>query len=147
MDARVQLISFTGSQQLDAMLVERVASRFGKCLLELGGNNACIIDKSASLDLAIQAVVFAAVGTAGQRCTSLRRLIVHADIAGQVIERLQSMYRALIIGNPLESETHVGPIINAEAVDKYRTLMASIQANEGCRFVWWTGIRCSRELC
>src|SRR5687767_15408147 len=93
----------------------RVAARFGRSLLELGGNNATIVAPSADLDLAVQGIVFAAVGTAGQRCTSLRRLIVHRDIAETLIERLTAAYRKLPIGDPFDPATLVGPLISAYA--------------------------------
>lgn len=113
--ARVPLISATGSTRMGEAVVVRVASRFGRVILELGGNNAAIVAPSADLDLALRAIVFAAVGTAGQRCTTLRRLIVHESLREKLVERLQRAYASLRIGNPLEDGTLVGPLIDAAA--------------------------------
>ncbi|MFA7431683.1 MAG: aldehyde dehydrogenase family protein, partial [Rhodospirillaceae bacterium] len=116
-DTRLPLISATGSTAMGREVAPRVAARFGRCLLELGGNNAMIIAPSADLDLAVRAAVFSAVGTAGQRCTSLRRLIVHADVRDSVLERLKKAYDSVKVGNPLEPETLVGPLIDRTAFD------------------------------
>jgi aldehyde dehydrogenase (NAD+) len=127
-DPRVPLVSATGSTRMGRDLAPRVAARFGRSLLELGGNNAMIVTPSADLALAERAIAFAAVGTAGQRCTSLRRLIVHADIRDALVARLKAIWPGLAVGNPLEPGTLVGPLIDAEAVaamgaalDKART--------------------------
>jgi aldehyde dehydrogenase (NAD+) len=111
----VALVSATGSERMGAEVAPRVAARLGRFLLELGGNNAAVIAPSADLDLAIRGTVFAAAGTAGQRCTSLRRLIVHEEIAGDLLERLGAAFERLPIGDPLAEGTLVGPLINGRA--------------------------------
>jgi aldehyde dehydrogenase (NAD+) len=108
-----------------------VASRFGKLLLELGGNNAAIVAPSADLDLTVRGIVFSAAGTAGQRCTSLRRIIVHTSVADELVARIKAAYETLPIGSPLESGTLVGPLIDAAAFDGYRTALDKAQANGG----------------
>jgi len=114
-DPRVALLSATGSVRMGATVAPRVAARFGRCLLELGGNNAAIVAPSADLELAVRGIVFSAAGTAGQRCTTLRRLIVHRSIADQLVERLVAAYRQLPVGNPLDDGVLVGPLINERA--------------------------------
>ncbi|WP_067698497.1 L-piperidine-6-carboxylate dehydrogenase [Nocardia jejuensis] len=111
-DERVALVSATGSVRMGRTVAPRVAARFGRCLLELGGNNGALVTPSADLDLAARGIVFAAAGTAGQRCTTLRRLIVHEDVAEPLLERIESAYRSLRVGNPLEEGVLVGPLIN-----------------------------------
>src|SRR5207237_1525256 len=111
----VPLVSATGSTRMGAAVAPRIAARFGRAILELGGNNAAIVAPSADLDLAVRGIAFSAVGTAGQRCTSLRRLIVHESIRTDLVERLKKAYRSLPIGNPLEPSTLVGPLIDAAA--------------------------------
>ncbi len=123
-DERVALMSFTGSSQVGRMVGERVARRFGKSLLELGGNNAIIIDESADLKLAIPAVVFGAVGTAGQRCTTTRRLIVHESLLDQVSEALVKAYGQVRIGDPLDRNTLMGPLTDANAVQRFERAVA-----------------------
>ncbi len=118
-DPRVDLLSFTGSSQVGRQVGERVAARMGKSLLELGGNNAIIIDETADLKLAIPAVVFGAVGTAGQRCTSTRRLFVHSSIAEEVTETLVNAYRQVRIGDPLNADTLMGPLTDETAIERY----------------------------
>jgi len=118
-DSRIAKISFTGSTLIGRMVGAKVAERFGKCLLELSGNNALIVDESASLDLAIPSIVFGAVGTAGQRCTTTRRLIVHEAIADQVIDKVVSAYKTVRIGNPLDIKTLMGPLIDQVAIDGF----------------------------
>ncbi len=115
-DARLKLISATGSCAMGRALAPVVAGRFGRLLLELGGNNAMIVAPSADLDLAERAILFAAVGTAGQRCTSLRRLIVHEAIAEELVGRLRRAYASLRIGDPRDPETLVGPLIDGAAL-------------------------------
>ena len=112
---QLPLVSATGSCRMGREVAPRVAARFGRCLLELGGNNAMVVCKSADLDLAVRAIVFSAVGTAGQRCTSLRRLIVHRSIHEPLIQRLRKVYEGLPIGSPLEAGTLLGPLIDADA--------------------------------
>ena len=111
----VPLVSATGSTGMGRAVAQRVASRLGRSLLELGGNNAMIVTPSADIELTIQAIVFSAVGTCGQRCTTLRRLIVHESLVKQVIDRLIPIYKRLPIGNPTESKTLVGPLIDEAA--------------------------------
>jgi aldehyde dehydrogenase (NAD+) len=118
-DERVALISATGSTAMGKSVASTVAQRLGKSLLELGGNNAIIISQNADLQLVIPAVVFGAVGTCGQRCTSTRRLIVHSAIYNDVKIALANAYKQLKIGNPLLSENHVGPLIDTDAVHSF----------------------------
>jgi aldehyde dehydrogenase (NAD+) len=114
-DPNLPLVSATGSCGMGRALAPVVAARFGRALLELGGNNAMIVTEAADLNLAARAIVFSAVGTAGQRCTSLRRLIVHERVADALTERLIASYRSLPLGSPLEAGTLVGPLIDAAA--------------------------------
>jgi len=118
-DERVNLLSFTGSSKVGRMVGERVAARMGKSLLELGGNNAIIVDETADLKLAIPAIVFGAVGTAGQRCTSTRRLFLHESIADEVIGTLVDAYKQVRIGDPLDAETLMGPLTDEASVQRY----------------------------
>jgi aldehyde dehydrogenase (NAD+) len=110
---------------------QKVAARFGKTILELGGNNAIIVTPSADLDLAIPAIVFGAVGTAGQRCTTTRRLIIHESIYNDVKNRLVNAYKQLKIGNPLNPQNHVGPLIDKDAVKKYLNAIEQVIALGG----------------
>ncbi|RZJ96292.1 MAG: aldehyde dehydrogenase family protein [Brevundimonas sp.] len=114
-DARVPLVSATGSTRMGKAVATAVAGRLGRSLLELGGNNAMIVAPSADLDLAVRAVAFSAVGTAGQRCTTLRRLLVHEDVAEALLGRLVTAYHSLPVGDPREPGTLVGPLIDDEA--------------------------------
>nr|WP_239986743.1 aldehyde dehydrogenase family protein [Fastidiosibacter lacustris] len=123
-DTRIALLSFTGSTKVGREIGAQVAKRFGKSLLELGGNNAAIIDESADLKLAIPAVVFGAVGTAGQRCTSLRRLLVHKNIYQDVIKRLQNAYKQITVGDPLDTKNLMGPLIDQNLVEVYKKAVA-----------------------
>ncbi len=118
-DKNLPLISATGSTLMGKAVAQNVANRFGKSLLELGGNNAMIITENADLNIAIPATYFGAVGTTGQRCTSTRRLIVHESILERVIDRLVNAYQQIKIGNPLDSKNHMGPLVDADAVDNY----------------------------
>ena len=113
----VALVSATGSTAMGRTVGPRVAARFGRCLLELGGNNAAVVTPSADLDLTVDAVVFAAAGTAGQRCTTMRRVIAHEDVVDELVERLAAAYRSLPIGDPLEAGTLVGPLVGERAYD------------------------------
>jgi aldehyde dehydrogenase (NAD+) len=124
-DKRVNLISFTGSTWVGRGVGERLANRLGKCLLELGGNNAIIVDEHANLDLAIPSIVFGAVGTAGQRCTSTRRVIIHRSRFDEVKDALVKAYGQVRIGDPLDPDTLMGPLINDAAV---RTVEAACEA-------------------
>ncbi len=130
-DRRVALISFTGSTEVGRRVGERVAARLGKSLLELGGNNAVIVDDTANLDLAVPAIVFGAVGTAGQRCTSTRRVFAHKAIAAQLERRLVHAYQQVRIGDPLESGTLMGPLIDAAAVERFNTALEKARAQGG----------------
>jgi aldehyde dehydrogenase (NAD+) len=130
-DPRVPLVSATGSCNMGRSVGETVAQRLGRSLLELGGNNAIIVTESADLDLALRAVVFAAAGTAGQRCTTLRRLILHESIADEFVERLSAAYRSIRIGNPWEEGVLMGPLISAQAVEQMLKAVNTIQEQGG----------------
>jgi aldehyde dehydrogenase (NAD+) len=123
-DPRVALLSATGSVRMGAVVGPRLAQRFGRALLELGGNNAAVVTPSADLDLAVRAIVFAAAGTAGQRCTTLRRLIVHRSVADQVVHRIVTALSQLAIGDPSAEHTLVGPLINETS---YREMVGALQ--------------------
>jgi aldehyde dehydrogenase (NAD+) len=122
-DGTVSLISLTGSTSVGKHAAEVIAKRFGKSILELGGNNAIIISPNADLHIAIPAVVFGAVGTSGQRCTSTRRLIVHEIIYDKVKDSLIKAYQSLRIGNPLDERNHVGPLIDKKAVEDFNNAL------------------------
>lgn len=130
-DRRVPLVSATGSCRMGKIVAERVARRLGRTLLELGGNNAIIVTPDADLDLALRAVLFAAVGTAGQRCTSLRRLFVHKQIAGPFLEKLVRAYKQVRIGDPREATTLMGPLISLDAVANMQRGIAQAVAEGG----------------
>jgi L-aminoadipate-semialdehyde dehydrogenase len=133
-DPRLPLISATGSTRMGKELAPRVAARLGQTLLELGGNNAMIVTRSADVTLATRAITFAAVGTAGQRCTTLRRLIVHEDIYDDLLGRLKKVYRAIRIGNPLENGNLVGPLIDARAYEMMQAALGIIAQEGGAVF-------------
>jgi len=118
-DKRIPLVSFTGSVRMGRHVGEACAKRFGRSLLELGGNNGIIVMDDANLDLALRAVAFGAAGTAGQRCTTTRRLFLQKGIAAGFIEKLKKAYASLPLGNPLESGVLVGPLIDEQAVKDY----------------------------
>jgi aldehyde dehydrogenase (NAD+) len=118
-DNRIPLVSATGSTRMGRMVGSVVAERFGRSLLELGGNNAIILTANADMKIAIPAIVFGAVGTAGQRCTTTRRLIIHESIYNELRDKLVSAYSQIRIGNPLDQNNHVGPLIDKAAVDMY----------------------------
>jgi aldehyde dehydrogenase (NAD+) len=130
-DPRIPLVSATGSTLMGKALAPRISARLGRSLLELGGNNAAIVAPSADLDLVVRAVLFAAVGTAGQRCTSLRRLIVHESIADAVVERLSAAYRNVPVGDPRESGTLVGPLISGESFGRIEAALGRAVADGG----------------
>jgi aldehyde dehydrogenase (NAD+) len=138
-DARVALVSATGSTRMGKAVAATVAERLGRSLLELGGNNAIIISAEADINIAITAAVFGAVGTAGQRCTSTRRLIIHEKIYKKFKERLVNAYSQLKIGNPLNEKMHVGPIIDTDAVKNYLDAIAKCKA-EGGNFIVEGGV-------
>jgi aldehyde dehydrogenase (NAD+) len=122
-DRRVALVSATGSTRMGRAVGPRVAQRFGRTLLELGGNNAMIVAPSADLDLALRAILFSAVGTCGQRCTSLRRLFVHEKIARELLDRVDRAYGHVHIGDPRKSSTLVGPLIDGAAFESMKTAL------------------------
>ncbi len=130
-DRRLPLISATGSCAMGRSVARSVGARLGRSLLELGGNNALIVTASADLDLAVRAILFAAVGTAGQRCTTLRRLIVHESIDTQLVDRLVAAYRSIPIGDPLETGILVGPLINEAAVQRMMDALAAAREQGG----------------
>ena len=138
-DKRIPLVSFTGSTRIGRIVSQAVAGRFGRSILELGGNNAIIISKDADLDMSIIGAVFGAVGTAGQRCTSTRRLIIHEDIYEDFKNKLTKAYGQLRIGDPLDQRNHVGPLIDRAAVDMY-TQAIEKGKKEGARFVVEGGV-------
>jgi aldehyde dehydrogenase (NAD+) len=130
-DERIPLISATGSTAMGKKLAPRVASRLGRSLLELGGNNAMIVTESADLDLAVRAILFAAVGTAGQRCTSLRRLIVHEPVADGLVERLTRAYESVQVDDPREDGVLCGPLISGDAFDGMQAALDRARADGG----------------
>jgi aldehyde dehydrogenase (NAD+) len=130
-DRRVALVSFTGSTEVGRRVGMRVASRLGKSLLELGGNNAIIVDASANLDLVVPAIVFGAVGTAGQRCTTTRRVLVEESRSSELQRRLVAAYAQIRIGDPLDPDTLMGPLIDAPAVERYGAAVRAACAQGG----------------
>lgn len=138
-DTRVPLVSATGSTRMGKAVGATVGARLGKALLELGGNNAIIISQHADLDIAIRGAIFGAVGTAGQRCTTTRRLIIHEDVYETVKNKLVNAYQQLKIGNPLDEKNHVGPLIDKEAVRLYQEAIEACK-KEGGRFVVEGGV-------
>ena len=130
-DARVALVSATGSTRMGRAVAQTVAARLGRSLLELGGNNAMIVTPSADLDMAVRAIAFSAVGTCGQRCTSLRRLLVHEDVAEALVARLVAAYETLPIGDPREAGVLVGPLIDAEAGEGFDRALEQAVAEGG----------------
>ena len=131
---KVALLSATGSTRMGREVGPRVAQRFGRSLLELGGNNAVIVTPTADLDLAVRGILFAAVGTAGQRCTSTRRLIVHTSIREALLARLKNAYAALPIGNPLQAEILLGPLIDEASFNAMQSALKSAAAEGGSVF-------------
>lgn len=138
-DKRISLVSFTGSTRIGRIVSSAVAGRFGRSILELGGNNAIIISKDADLKMAITGAVFGAVGTAGQRCTSTRRLIIHEDVYEDFKSRLVSAYSQLRIGDPLDQYNHMGPLIDISAVAMYTAAIEKAK-REGARFIVEGGV-------
>jgi len=133
-DHRIPMISATGSTRMGKAIGTAMAARLGRALLELGGNNAIIISQDADLDIAIPGAVFGAVGTAGQRCTTTRRLIIHESIYDKVKDRMVAAYRQLRIGDPLQESNHVGPLIDKAAVQAYEKAVEAGK-DQGCRFL------------
>lgn len=133
-DARVALVSATGSTKMGRSVASHCAQRMARTLLELGGNNAMIVAPSADLDMALRAIVFSAVGTAGQRCTTLRRLFVHDSIYDTLVPRLKKSYASLPVGNPLERGTLVGPLIDRAAFDAMQAALVAARAEQGVVF-------------
>lgn len=130
-DKRVPLISFTGSCEVGRKVGEKVARRLGQSILELGGNNAIIVDKTADLKLAIPGIVFGAVGTAGQRCTTTRRLLIHDSIFDEVCSQLVNAYEQVTIGDPLEPTNLMGPLIDRDAKDRYLSAIETVRHQGG----------------
>lgn len=130
-DKRIPLLSITGSTNVGRHAAQVIAKRFGKTILELGGNNAIILTPNADLKMAIPAIVFGAVGTAGQRCTSTRRLIIHESIYDRVKESLLKAYKTLKIGTPLEISNHVGPLIDKGAVEDFTSAIKKVKEEGG----------------
>ncbi len=123
-DRRVAVVSATGSCAMGAAVAPRLAQRCARAILELGGNNAAVVGPSADLDLAVRAIAFAAIGTAGQRCTTLRRLFVHETVYGELIDRLKRAYESVAIGDPREARTLVGPLIDGRAFEAMQAALA-----------------------
>ena len=130
-DPRVALLSATGSTRMGKAVAPRVAARFGKLLLELGGNNAAVVTPSADLDLTVRGIVFSAAGTAGQRCTTLRRVIAHSSVVDELVGRIKAAYETLPIGSPLSDGTLVGPLIDQASYEGYVSALEKAQANGG----------------
>ena len=130
-DPRVALVSATGSERMGAIVGPRVAARFGASLLELGGNNAAIVAPSADLDLAVRGIVFAAAGTAGQRCTTMRRVIAHESVIDALLTKLAAIYERLSIGNPFDDGVLVGPVINDASRDRFEASIKQAIADGG----------------
>ncbi len=130
-DPRVKLVSATGSTAMGRAVASRTASRLARTLLELGGNNAMVVAPTADLELAVRAITFSAVGTAGQRCTSLRRLVVHESLAQKLVGRLEKVYAALPIGSPLDKDTLVGPLIDSAALQKMDAALEEARGQGG----------------
>jgi len=130
-DTRVSLISATGSTRMGRIVATRVAARLGRSLLELGGNNAMIVTPTANIDMVLPASLFSAVGTAGQRCTTLRRMIVHASIADGVVARLKTAFGHICIGSPLDTKTLIGPLIDKAAFDGMQAALVMATAQGG----------------
>tara|TARA_B100001093_G_scaffold504320_1_gene559962 strand:+ start:2515 stop:4047 length:1533 start_codon:yes stop_codon:yes gene_type:complete len=130
-DQRIPLLSATGSTRMGKAVAQTVAGRLGKSLLELGGNNAIIVTPDADIEMTVIGAVFGAVGTAGQRCTSTRRLIVHEKVYNQVAEALSKAYKQIKIGNPLDQANHMGPLIDTDAVSMYEEALVEVEKEGG----------------
>ena len=134
-DKRIPLVSATGSIRMGKIVAQKVAARLGKSLLELGGNNAIIVTPDADIKMTVIGAVFGAVGTAGQRCTSTRRLIIHESIYDQVRNALKDAYSQIKIGNPLDENNHMGPLIDRDAVEMYEKALESVIEQGGSLLV------------
>lgn len=134
-DNRVPLVSITGSTGVGRKAAQKIAARFGKAILELGGNNAIILSPEADLQMALPAIVFGAVGTAGQRCTSTRRLIIHESIYDKVKQTVLKAYKSLIIGSPMDQKNHVGPLIDKTGVEDFMNALTRAK-NEGGKIIF-----------
>ncbi len=130
-DKRIPLVSFTGSTRIGRHVSKTVAERFGRTILELGGNNAIIVSENADLNMVLIGSVFGAVGTAGQRCTSTRRLIIHESVYNKTLDVIKNAYAQLKIGNPLDATNHVGPLIDKGAVQDYLNAIEKAKAEGG----------------
>ncbi len=130
-DKRISLVSFTGSTKMGRHVSEVVSERFGKTILELGGNNAIIVDETADMKMVIPAIAFGAVGTAGQRCTSTRRIIVQETLYDELVKKLVSAYEQVNIGDPLEDGTLMGPLVNESAVADFKNALEKVQESGG----------------
>ena len=130
-DKRIPLVSATGSTRMGKIVAQKVAARLGRYLLELGGNNAIIVTPSADLDVTLIGAVFGAVGTCGQRCTSTRRLIIHESVYDAFTQKLANAYQQLRIGDPLDQNNHVGPLIDKAAVEMYNNSIAEAKKSGG----------------
>ncbi len=130
-DRRVAVVSATGSTRMGRDVAQRCATRLARTILELGGNNAMIVAPSADIEMALRAITFSAVGTAGQRCTTLRRLFVHDSIYDTIVPRLKKIYAGLPVGNPLEKSTLIGPLVDAQAFNAMNEALVTAQAQQG----------------
>lgn len=130
-NSKVPLISATGSTRMGREVGPKVAARFGRSILELGGNNAMILTESADLELAVRAILFSAVGTAGQRCTTLRRLIIHKSVKAEVLERLKASYNTVPVGSPLDTNNLVGPLIDKDSFDAMQASLTAAKESGG----------------
>ena len=130
-DKRVPLVSATGSTRMGKIVAQEVAARLGRSLLELGGNNAIIITPDSDLKVVVPATVFGAVGTCGQRCTSTRRLIIHSSVYDKVRDSLVQAYKQIKIGDPLDENNHVGPLIDTGAVEQYLDALKAVEDQGG----------------
>ena len=130
-DPRSNIVSATGSTEMGRAVGVEVARRFGRSLLELGGNNAGIVSGTADMELALRAILFSAVGTAGQRCTSLRRLFVHESVYDKTVERLKTLYGKVVIGNPLEQGVLMGPLIDAQSFERMQAALEAAKRDGG----------------
>lgn len=129
-DRRIALLSATGSTEMGKSLAPRVAARLGRSIFELGGNNAMVVSDSAKIDVAVQAIVFSALGTSGQRCTSLRRLIIHTNIYDEMMSKLKNAFAQVNIGDPADPNTFMGPLIDQTAVDRMQSVLETLRAQK-----------------